>query len=80
MWILSTGAVTNWADGNLKFGNNKGDMIIAGDGLNARNPKQLEIFTNNLQVDKSEVYNNELQISADGLLQNTGKIAATENM
>lgn len=78
--VLSTGAVTNWADGNLKFGNNKGDMIIAGDGLNARNPKQLKIFTNNLQVDKSEVYTNELHISADGLLQNTGKIAATENM
>lgn len=78
--VLSTGAVTNWADGNLKFGNNKGDMLIAGDGLNARNPKQLEIFTNNLQVDKSEVYNNELHISADGLMQNTGKIAATENM
>ena len=78
--LLSTGAVTNWADSNLKFGNNKGDMIIAGDGLNARTPKQLEIFTNNLQVDKSEVYTNELHISADGLLQNTGKIAATENM
>lgn len=78
--VLSTGAVTNWADGNLKFGNNKGDMIIAGDGLNARNPKQLEIFTNNLQVDKSEVYTNELHISADGLMQNTGKIAAIENM
>lgn len=78
--VLSTGAVTNWADGNLKFGNNKGDMIIAGDGLNARNPKQLDIFTNNLQVDKSEVYTNELHISADGLLQNTSKIAATENM
>lgn len=78
--VLSTGAVTNWADGNLKFGNNKGDMLISGDGLNAHNPKQLEIFTNNLQVDKSEVYTNELHISADGLLQNTGKIAATENM
>ena len=78
--VLSTGAVTNWADGNLKFGNNKGDMLIAGDGLNVRTPKELEIFTNNLQVDKSEVYTNELHISADGLLQNTGKIAATENM
>mgnify|MGYP004595367731 FL=1 len=78
--LLSTGAVTNWADGNLKFGNNKGDMIIAGDGLNARNPKQLDVFTNNLQADKSELYANELHISADGLLQNTSKIAATENM
>lgn len=78
--LLSTGSVTNWADGSFKFSDNKGDMIIAGDGLNARNPKQLEIFTNNLQVDKSEVYTNELHISADGLLQNTGKIAATENM
>lgn len=78
--VLSTGAVTNWTDGNLKFGNNKGDMIIAGDGLNARNPKQLDVFTNNLQADKSELYANELHISADGLLQNTGKIAATENM
>lgn len=78
--VLSIGAVTNWADSNLKFGNNKGDMIIAGDGLNARNPKQLDIFTNNLQADKSELYANELHISADGLLQNTGKIAATENM
>ena len=78
--VLSTGAVTNWADGSFKFSDNKGDMIIAGDGLNARTPKQLEIFTNNLQVDKSEVYTNELHISADGLMQNTGKIAATENM
>lgn len=78
--LLSTGVVTNWADGSFKFSDNKGDMLVAGDGLNARTPKQLEIFTNNLQVDKSEVYNNELHISADGLLQNTGKIAATENM
>ena len=78
--VLSTGALTNWADGNLKFGNNKGDMLIAGDGLNARNPKQLDVFTNNLQADKSELYANELHISADGLLQNTGKIAAIENM
>lgn len=78
--LLSTGVVTNWADGSFKFSDNKGDMLIAGDGLNARTPKQLEIFTNNLQVDKSEVYNNELHISADGLMQNTGKIAATENM
>lgn len=78
--VLSTGAVTNWADGSFKFSDNKGDMLIAGDGLNVRTPKELEIFTNNLQVDKSEVYTNELHISADGLLQNTGKIAATENM
>ena len=78
--VLSTGAVTNWADGSFKFSDNKGDILIAGDGLNARNPKQLEIFTNNLEVDKSEVYTNELHISADGLLQNTGKIAAIENM
>ena len=78
--LLSTGAVTNWADGSFKFSDNKGDMIIAGDGLNARNPKQLDVFTNNLQADKSELYANELHISADGLLQNTGKIAATENM
>lgn len=78
--LLSTGAVTNWADGSFKFSDNKGDMLIAGDGLNVCTPKQLEIFTNNLQVDQSEVYTNELHISADGLLQNTGKIAATENM
>ena len=78
--VLFTGAVTNWADGSFKFSDNKGDMIIAGDGLNARNPKQLDVFTNNLQADKSELYANELHISADGLLQNTGKIAATENM
>lgn len=78
--VLSTGAVTNWADGSFKFSDNKGDMLIAGDGLNARNPKQLDVFTNNLQADKSELYANELHISTDGLLQNTGKIAATENM
>ena len=78
--VLSTGAVTNWADDSFKFSDNKGDMIIAGDGLNARNPKQLDVFTNNIQADKSELYANELHISADGLLQNTSKIAATENM
>ena len=78
--IISTGTVTNWADGNAKFSDKKGDMLIAGDGLNARNQKYLNIVTNNLKVDQSELYANELTISADGLLQNTGKIAATENM
>ena len=78
--IVSTGAVTNWADGNVKFSNSKGDMLIAGDGLNARNQKYLNIVANHINVDQSELYANELSISADGLLQNTGKLAATENM
>ena len=78
--IVSTGAVPNWADGNVKFSNSKGDMLVTGDGLNARNQKYLNIITNNLNVDQSELYANELTISADGLLQNTGKLAATENM
>ena len=78
--IISTSSVTNWADGNAKFSDKKGDMLIAGDGLNARKQKYLNIITNNLNVDQSELYTNELTISADGLLQNTGKIAATENM
>ena len=78
--IISTGTVTNWADGNIKFSNSKGDILVAGDGLNARNQKYLNVITNNLNVDQSELYANELTISADGLLQNTGKVAATENM
>ena len=78
--IISTCSVTNWADDNAKFSDKKGDMLIAGDGLNARKQKYLNIITNNLNVDQSELYTNELTISADGLLQNTGKIAATENM
>ena len=77
---IATGRVTNWADGNMRFSAAKGDMQIAGDGLNARNPKQLDIVADNLTVNSSELYANELHISSDGLLANTGKIAGTKNI
>ncbi len=77
---VAAGGVTNWADGNIKFSADKGDMQIAGDGLNGRSPKELDIFANNLAVNGSELYSGELHISADGLLENTGKIAGTENI
>ena len=78
--IISTGKVTNWADGNMKFSSSKGDMLVNGDGLNGRNPKRLDIVTNNLTVDRSELWGNELHISADGLLENTSKIGGKENV
>lgn len=78
--IISTGKVTNWADGNMKFSSSKGDMLVNGDGLNGRNPKRLDIVTNNLTVDRSEMWGNELHISADGLLENTSKIGGKENV
>ena len=78
--IISTGKVTNWADGNMKFSSSKGDMLVNGDGLNGRNPKRLDIVTNNLTVDCSELWGNELHISADGLLENTSKIGGKENV
>ena len=78
--IISTGKVTNWADGNMKFSSSKGDMLVNGDGLNGRNPKRLDIVTNNLTVDRSELWGNELHISADGLLENTSKIGGKENI
>ena len=78
--IISTGKVTNWADGNMKFSSSKGDMLVNGDGLNGRNPERLDIVTNNLTVDRSELWGNELHISADGLLENTSKIGGKENV
>ena len=78
--IISTGKVTNWADGNMKFSSSKGDMLVNGDGLNGRNPKRLDIVTNNLTVDRSELWGNELHISADGFLENTSKIGGKENV
>ena len=78
--IISTGKVINWADGNMKFSSSKGDMLVNGDGLNGRNPKRLDIVTNNLTVDRSELWGNELHISADGLLENTSKIGGKENV
>ena len=78
--IISTGKVTNWADGNMKFSSSKGDMLVNGDGLNGRNPKRLDIVTNNLTVDRSELWGNELHISAGGLLENTSKIGGKENV
>ena len=78
--IISAGKVTNWADGNMKFSSSKGDMLVNGDGLNGRNPKRLDIVTNNLTVDRSELWGNELHISADGLLENTSKIGGKENV
>ena len=76
---LGSGAVTNWADGNMRFADNKNDIYIAGDGLNGQNPNKLSLVGNNITNNASEVYANELYISADGLLSNTGKIAATQN-
>ena len=76
---LASGAVTNWADGNMHFADNKNDIYIAGDGLNGQNPNKLSLVGNNITNNASEVYANELYISADGLLSNTGKIAATQN-
>ena len=76
---LASGAVTNWADGNMRFADNKNDIYIAGDGLNGQNPNKLSLIGNNITNNASEVYANELYISVDGLLSNTGKIAATEN-
>lgn len=76
---LASGAVTNWADGNMRFADNKNDIYIAGDGLNGQNPNKLSLIGNNITNNASEVYANELYISADGLLSNTGKIAATQN-
>lgn len=76
---LASGAVTNWADGNMRFADNKNDIYIAGDGLNGQNPNKLSLVGNNITNNASEVYANELYISADGLLSNTGKIAATQN-
>ena len=78
--ILSTGKVTNWADGNMKFSQQKGNINIAGDGLNGRNPVQLDLVANNITIDRSELWGNNLRLSADGLLDNTGKIAATKDM
>ena len=78
--ILSTGKVTNWADGNMKFSQQKGNINIAGDGLNGRNPVQLDLVADNITVDRSELWGNNLRLSADGLLDNTGKIAATKDM
>ena len=76
---LASGAVTNWADGNMRFADSKNDIYIAGDGLNGQNPNKLSLVGNNITNNASEVYANELYISADGLLSNTGKIAATQN-
>lgn len=76
---LASGAVTNWADGNMRFADSKNDIYIAGDGLNGQNPNKLSLIGNNITNNASEVYANELYISADGLLSNTGKIAATQN-
>ena len=78
--IISTGKVTNWADGNMKFSSSKGDMLVNGDGLNGLKTKRLDIVTNNLTVDRSELWGNELYISADGLLENTSKIGGKENI
>jgi filamentous hemagglutinin len=76
---LASGAVTNWADGNMRFADNKNDIYIAGDGLNGQNPNKLSVIGNNITNNASEVYANELYISADGILSNTGKIAAAQN-
>lgn len=78
--VLSTGKVNQWENGNITFGVPQGDFFIQGDGLNAKTPGNLNIITNNFKVDKSELWANELTISANGTLKNTGKISADENV
>lgn len=78
--VLATGKVTNWADGNMKFSAAKGDLLINGDGLNGRDPGRLDLIADNITIDRSELWGNELHISADGLLANTSKIGGSGNV
>ncbi len=77
---LSTGKVTNWEDGNIRFGSGLGAFAIAGDGLNALQQTNLYITAADFINDRSELYANQLQLDVNGKLQNTGKMASTQDM
>ncbi|GEM_PF-194323 len=74
--VLSTAKVNQWENGNITFGAPQGNLFIHGDGLNAKTPVNLNIITNDLTAEKSEIWANEFTISAEGTLKNSGKISA----
>ena len=77
--VISTGKA-NLTNNTIKFSGDKGDMQINGDGLNGRGLNSLSLTADNITVNKSELWGNELTISADGKLSTTSKIAGTKNV
>lgn len=77
--VISTGNI-NLTNGIIKFNGNKGDLQINGDGLNGRGLNALNLVADNITVDKSELWGNELTISADGKLSTNSKIAGINNI
>ncbi|MEL7636062.1 MULTISPECIES: hemagglutinin repeat-containing protein [Sporomusa] len=78
--VLATAKVNQWENGNITFGAPTSDLLLQGDGLNARTTTGLSLITRQFTAEQSEIWANNLDITADGTLKNTGKISADQNI
>ncbi|SCM83023.1 Filamentous hemagglutinin family N-terminal domain protein [uncultured Sporomusa sp.] len=78
--VLATAKVSQWKNGNITFGAPTSDLLLQGDGLNARTTTGLSLITRQFTAEQSEIWANNLDIAADGTLTNTGKISADQNI
>jgi len=78
--VLSTAKFNQWENGNITFAAPTSDLLLQGDGLNARTTTGLNLITRQFTAEQSEIWASNLDIAADGTLKNTGKILADKNI
>lgn len=75
---LATASAQNWLSGAPSFASGaRGSVFLVGDGVNAATTQQLNLVTNDLYNNASEIWAHDLNIAADGNIYNTGKMAAS---
>jgi len=78
---LAAAAAQDWTSGAASFASGgRGNLLFTGEGLNAARTQQLNLVTDSLHNTASEIWAQNLSISADGNLYNTGKIAADQTV
>ncbi len=77
--VLAAAPVQNRA-GHVDFAAPSADILIQGEGLDADTTNKLIIQTKNFTNDASELWSNSLELTAGGILYNSGKLAADQDM
>ncbi|WP_110953624.1 two-partner secretion domain-containing protein [Anaerosinus massiliensis] len=78
---LSTGIISRWENGNVEFyPMANGDILLQGDGLNASKTNTITILAKAFTNTASELWAQDLMLTSNGDLINTGKIVADGQM
>ena len=77
---IASAKPVQWETSTMTFAENKADIRIAGDGVDGTKTNTISFVGNNISNDASEIYGNNIVLSADGTLSNTGKTGAKNDV